>query len=139
MIGKILARRDIRSHPATGEVQYGALLELTFQVSQIGESFCIPLEGVAVDICHANALGMYSDAQDPGFDTSGYEFTSQLFFNENFTDIVHTQKPYASKGHRTLLNEGDGIYQQGGSQLLLDVKQGASEYTARFDVGFQMG
>lgn len=44
--------------------------------------------------------------------------------NEDTTDLVHTQGAYASKGYRTLLNEGDGIYRQSGAQLLLDVREG---------------
>src|SRR4029079_8469287 len=46
-----------------------------------------------------------------------HEFTSQFFFDESVTDEVHAQAPYSQKGYRTLKNEGDGIYQGGGSQL----------------------
>jgi hypothetical protein len=52
---------------------------------------------------------------------SAYEFTSQLFFDDALTDRVHAQQPYASKGQRDLRNSQDGIYNQGGSQLLLTV------------------
>jgi protocatechuate 3,4-dioxygenase beta subunit len=66
-----------------------------------------------------------------------YEFTSQFFFDESITDQAHSVPPYASAGRRTLLNEGDGIYRQGGSQLLLrPVKQG-NEWVASFDIGLQ--
>ena len=74
---------------------------------------------------------------DPDSD-QGYEFTSQLFFDDAVTDQVYAQEPYASKGERTLRNEGDGIYQGGGSQLLLDLSQADQGYSANFSVGLQI-
>jgi protocatechuate 3,4-dioxygenase beta subunit len=53
--------------------------------------------------------------------TSAYEFTSQLFFDDTLTDQVHAQQPYAAKGERNTRNAKDGIYGQGGSQLVLGV------------------
>jgi Dioxygenase len=68
--------------------------------------------------------------------TSGLEFTSQLFFDDALTDVVFAQQPYAAKGERTLRNAGDGIYQQGGSQLVLSVTDdGAGGYVATFEIG----
>jgi protocatechuate 3,4-dioxygenase beta subunit len=69
--------------------------------------------------------------------TSAYEFTSQLFFDDSLTDQVYTQAPYVSKGTRTLRNSGDGIYNQGGSQLVLDVTQTSSGYAATFDIALE--
>lgn len=71
-------------------------------------------------------------------DESGYEFTSQLFFDDAFTDAVYTQEPYASKGQRTLLNNQDGIYQQGGDLLTLDVVETDDSYVANFNIGLDM-
>lgn len=53
--------------------------------------------------------------------TSGLrqEFTSQLYFDDALTDRVHAQAPYAGKGPRTLKNAADGIFRNGGKQLLL--------------------
>jgi protocatechuate 3,4-dioxygenase beta subunit len=68
----------------------------------------------------------------------GYEFTSQFFFDEAVTDEVHAQQPYASKGYRTLKNEGDGIFRQGGSELMLPVVKAGNGYTATFDIGLQI-
>ena len=45
--------------------------------------------------------------------SSGFEFTSQLFFDDELTDQVHAQQPYAAKGQRTRRNSGDGIYATG--------------------------
>jgi len=66
------------------------------------------------------------------------EFTSQLFFDEKTTDVVHTQQPYAQKGKRTTLNAGDNIYKNGGSQLLLSVARSGTGYAATFDVGLNL-
>jgi protocatechuate 3,4-dioxygenase beta subunit len=66
--------------------------------------------------------------------SSAYEFTSQLFFDDALTDRVHAQQPYASKGQRDLRNSGDGIYNQGGSQLILNVSQTGDGYAATFDI-----
>jgi protocatechuate 3,4-dioxygenase beta subunit len=68
----------------------------------------------------------------------GYEFTSQFFFDESVTDAVHAQEPYASKGYRTLKNESDGIYRQGGSELVLQTVKAGDGYTATFDIGLQI-
>jgi protocatechuate 3,4-dioxygenase beta subunit len=70
--------------------------------------------------------------------SSGYEFTSQLFFDDALSDEVYLQEPYASKGKRTLLNSGDNIYQNGGSQLLLTTTKEADSYAATFDVGLNI-
>ena len=68
----------------------------------------------------------------------GYEFTSQFFFDEAVTDEVHAQQPYVSKGYRTLKNEGDGIYRQGGSELMLQTVKSGDGYSATFDIGLQI-
>lgn len=175
-----LNRSDIRSDPATGAVKDGALLALTFNVSQITNGGCIPLEGAKVEIWHCDAAGVYSDVSDPGFSTvgqkflrghqvtdangqatfitiypgwyssravhihfkvhheasgQGREFTSQLFFDDSFSDKVLAQAPYAGKGQRDTLNSTDRIYDD---QLLLAVAKTDQGYTATFDIGLQM-
>jgi protocatechuate 3,4-dioxygenase beta subunit len=60
-----LVRSDIREDRA------GALLQLTFNVSQVGSGGCTPLQGATVDIWHCDAAGQYSDVSDPGFNTKG--------------------------------------------------------------------
>ncbi|MBB5232798.1 intradiol ring-cleavage dioxygenase [Deinococcus budaensis] len=68
------------------------------------------------------------------------EFTSQLFFPEAVTDRVHARAPYSSKGRRNTLNAQDGLYRNGGNQLLLNLT-GSPErgYRATFDVGLNIG
>jgi protocatechuate 3,4-dioxygenase beta subunit len=179
-----LNRADIRSDPSSGSVKEGLPLQLTLRVLQYGSAGCTPLTGAMVDVWHCDALGVYSDTTDPGFDTVGqkflrgyqvtdgkgavqfttiypgwyqgrtvhihfkirttaasggnYEFTSQLFFDDTVTDQVHAQAPYASKGQRTLKNDGDGIFRNGGSQLMLALTPASQGYAATFDVGMQM-
>lgn len=175
-----LNRADIRSDPSTGVVREGALLSLTFNVSQLSNGTCTALIGAIVDVWHCDALGVYSDVSDPGFNTAGqkflrgylmtdakgtatfttiypgwyssravhihfkirtgfdasaYEFTSQLFFDDAFTDQVFTQQPYASKGQRDTLNSTDNIYR---SQLLIDVTATDTGYAATFDVALDI-
>jgi protocatechuate 3,4-dioxygenase beta subunit len=70
--------------------------------------------------------------------TGNAEFTSQLFFDEAFTDQVYMQEPYARRGERNPRNDGDGIYNDGGNQLVLNVSPTDAGYTATFDIGMQV-
>jgi len=66
-----LNRSDIRSDPATGAVKAGALLALTFNVTRASSTACEPLANAIVDVWHCDALGVYSDVNDPGFNSAG--------------------------------------------------------------------
>jgi protocatechuate 3,4-dioxygenase beta subunit len=67
----------------------------------------------------------------------GYEFTSQLFFDESVIAAVMAQSPYRGKGQPDTSNARDGIYQGGGSQLLVtSVAEGAG-YGTTFDIALQ--
>ena len=68
----------------------------------------------------------------------GYEFTSQLYFDDALTDRVHVREPYASKGQRTVRNEGDGIFRRNGNQLMLDVTEAGQGYAGSFHLGLQI-
>lgn len=67
-----------------------------------------------------------------------YAFASQLYFNDAITDRVYAHQPYASRGERTLKNDGDGIFNEGGRQLMLALAEKNQGYTGMFDVGLQM-
>ncbi len=67
------------------------------------------------------------------------EFTSQLFFDDIFTDTVYKTAPYNARGSRNTRNASDGIYRNGGSQLLLDTKKDGTGYAATFDIGLNLG
>ncbi len=69
--------------------------------------------------------------------TETYEFTSQLFFNDTVSDQVYAQSPYNTRGTRNTRNSNDGIYNGGGSQLLLDITQDGAGYAATFNIGLQ--
>lgn len=184
-VDEMLQRSDIRSDPSDGTVKEGVPLRLTFRVTQLAGTGCAPLVGAQVDVWHCDALGVYSDVQDPMFGNTrgkrflrgyqitdsnglaefltiypgwyagravhihfkvrttpgasrGYEFTSQLYFDDTLTDQVHRQPPYASKGQRNLRNNGDAIFRNGGEQLLLNLVQDGAGYATTFDLALQM-
>ena len=69
-----LNRSDIRSDPADGSVRPGAPLRLALRVSRLAHGACAPLPGAMVDLWHCDAVGVYSDVQDPGGATLGKKF-----------------------------------------------------------------
>jgi protocatechuate 3,4-dioxygenase beta subunit len=178
-----LHRSDIRSDPTDGRVSPGTPLALTLLVSRLNAGDCQPLAGAQVDIWHCDALGVYSDVQDPDFTTIGqkflrgyqvtdargearfvtvypgwypgrtvhihfkirtapvakrsFEFTSQLYFDDELTDRVHAAPPYAAKGPRIARNQHDWIFRRGGDRLMLDTTSTADGYAATFPIGLQ--
>jgi len=183
-VDEMLDRSNIRVDPTDGSVRDGVPLRLSFRVSQVTSDACTALVGAVVDVWQCDALGVYSDVQDPGFNTigrkflrgsqvtdaagavefltiypgwyqgrtvhthfkvrtdpqaaSGYEFTSQLFYDDALTDLMHARQPYAAKGQRTLRNDGDGIYRGGGDALLLAIVEDGDGYAATIDVGVDL-
>ena len=69
-----LDRADIRSDPSDGTVRPGVPLTLALRIHAVGASNCAPLAGAVVDVWHCDALGVYSDAADMGFNTRGRKF-----------------------------------------------------------------
>ena len=68
--------------------------------------------------------------------SGGREFSSQLFFEDAFTDGVFAEAPYSQRPNRTTRNANDGIYGQNGRQLTLQcTPTGSGSYTAAFDIG----
>ena len=63
------------------------------------------------------------------------EFTSQLYFDDALSDKVFAQAPYSAKTGRRTTNERDGIFGQGGRQLMLAVAETGAGYKASFDIG----
>jgi protocatechuate 3,4-dioxygenase beta subunit len=55
--------------------------------------------------------------------------TTQLFFDESFTDSVFAQAPYDSRGERETRNEDDSIYAEG-TPLLLTLERDGDEVLA---------
>ena len=68
----------------------------------------------------------------------GYEFTSQLYFDDAVSDRIYAQAPY-SGGQHTTRNQNDGIFRSGGGdQLMLPVTQAGEGYTGRFEIGLEI-
>jgi protocatechuate 3,4-dioxygenase beta subunit len=62
------------------------------------------------------------------------EFTSQFFFDDDFTDAVYRQAPYSSRGSRDRRNSSDDIYGQSGGATLLTVIPSGDGYRTAFGV-----
>ncbi len=84
-VDTMLRRFDVRANTASagtspGVRQAGVRLDLTINVLDAGRD-CRPLDGVAVDIWHANAHGLYSDesSQQAGGGTSGGDTSGENF------------------------------------------------------------
>jgi protocatechuate 3,4-dioxygenase beta subunit len=70
-----LNRSDIRGDPSDNSVKAGVPLTLAIRVLGVSGTSCAPVKGAQVDIWHCDALGVYSDATDPGFgSTKGKKF-----------------------------------------------------------------
>ena len=179
-----LNRSDIRSDPADGSVREGAPFTLKLMIASVAGGKCAPLPGAMVDLWHCDVAGVYSDANDPGFNTKGkkflrgyqvadadgsvrfttvypgwydgrtvhmhfkvrgsaggrrsYEFTSQLYFDDAFTDRVFARSPYAKRDKRSVRNGRDGIFREGGSRMILPVMESGAGYAANFNVGLAL-
>jgi protocatechuate 3,4-dioxygenase beta subunit len=73
-IDEKLNRSDIRVDPSDNSTKAGVPLRLEFHVSRVTAGSCAALSGAMVDIWHCDALGVYSDVHDAGFDTRGKKF-----------------------------------------------------------------
>jgi protocatechuate 3,4-dioxygenase beta subunit len=80
------------------------------------------------------AVHIHFTIRDSAESEQGYEFTSQLYFDNALTDEVHSQGPYADKGERDQRNSTDGIYQGGGDELTLALTPQGEGYAATFDI-----
>ena len=71
--------------------------------------------------------------------TATYEFTSQLFFDDDLSRQVYQQPPYRTRGPQDVPNLRDGIYRRGGPQMLLAVEETDGGYASSFDVALVLG
>jgi len=69
---------------------------------------------------------------------TGHEFTSQLYFDDAVTDRVLAQAPYAGKGPGRIRNTQDGIFRNGGEQLIVRLENDAQGYAGTFDIGLRI-
>jgi protocatechuate 3,4-dioxygenase beta subunit len=64
----------------------------------------------------------------------GFEFTSQIYFDEAINDRVFARQPYAAKSGTRVPNERDGIYRRGGRELTVKPDARDGGYVAAFDI-----
>ncbi len=69
---------------------------------------------------------------------AGFEFTSQLFFDDALSQQVYTSGVYASKGPQDQTNQSDGIFNQSGGATLLDVTKVGDSYKTTFEIAVQL-
>ncbi len=63
------------------------------------------------------------------------EFTSQLYFDDAVSDKVLAQAPYNTKPGNRTRNERDGLFRNGGRQLILTVAEQGTGWKGSFDIG----
>jgi protocatechuate 3,4-dioxygenase beta subunit len=69
---------------------------------------------------------------------AGFEFTSQLFFDDDVSRSIYATGIYAQKGPQDQPNESDQIFNQSGGMTLLSVTQDGDGYTATFPIAVQL-
>ncbi|HEY8761466.1 MAG TPA: intradiol ring-cleavage dioxygenase [Candidatus Dormibacteraeota bacterium] len=70
-----------------------------------------------------------------------FEFASQVFFDDTFTDEVYRQAPYSSHPNRDTRNATDMVYSSNnnsGSMLLVAVAPRGAGYAASFAIGLKL-
>ena len=67
------------------------------------------------------------------------DFTSQLYFDDAFTDRVHAAAAYGGAASRRTRNARDGLYLRGGRDLTLDVAENGNGYAATCEIGVSSG
>jgi len=70
--------------------------------------------------------------------SAGFEFTSQLFFDDEFSKGVYASGVYAQKGAQDVPNASDQIYNQSGGATLLSVTREGDGYKATFPIAVQL-
>lgn len=67
-----------------------------------------------------------------------YEFTSQLYFDDELTDQVHAEPPYDAHGTRTVRNSDDRIFRRSRGRLTLETTPSDTGYQALFPIGLDL-
>ena len=113
-----LNRSDIRSDPANKSVKLGVPLRLEFHVSRVAPGACVPLAGAMIDIWHCDALGVYSDVRDAGFDTRGKKF-------------LRGYQQTDEQGHAVFLTIYPGWYEGRAVHIHFKIRSGAETASSR--------
>ena len=88
--------------------------------------------GRAVHIHFKVRLG----AQGKG--AGGREFTSQIYFDDALTDVIHAEPPYSKRGPRKVRNNRDVVSLIGGRKLVLPLTEYRKGYAGTFEVSLEM-
>jgi protocatechuate 3,4-dioxygenase beta subunit len=68
----------------------------------------------------------------------GEEFTSQLYFDDAFSDRVYAREPYAARRRKRTRNDDDGLFvRDRGPELVLAVAPSGPGYAARFALALE--
>ena len=155
-----LAREKLRRDITEGRPGVPLLLRLKV----VNASTCRPIKGAAVDIWHADALGVYSGfgsgARSRTFmrgiqrtDGNGLArfrsvhihvkvhvagnvvHTAQLYFPDRITDRVFRRKPYSRRPRRSTRNANDFVFAHGGRRSLLALRKVGSAYVGSITMG----
>ncbi len=73
-----------------------------------------------------------------GKGAGGREFTSQIYFDDALTDIVHAQSPYSSRGPRKVRNNRDLVSLIGRSRLIMPLREEKKGYAGTFDIALDL-
>jgi protocatechuate 3,4-dioxygenase beta subunit len=73
-----------------------------------------------------------------GKGAGGKAFTSQIYFDDALTDVIHTQLPYSKRGQRKVRNNRDVVSLIGGSKLILPLREQKKGYAGIFEVSLEM-
>ena len=73
-----------------------------------------------------------------GKGAGGKEFTSQIYFDDALTDVIHAQLQYSKRGQRKVRNNRDVVSLIGGSKLILPLHEYRKGYAGTFDVSLEM-
>lgn len=70
----------------------------------------------------------------------GYQFTSQLYFDEALSEQIYAQTPYSTKGPGWFRNRQDGLFRRNrGEELMLALTSTNTGYAGTFDIGLLLG
>jgi protocatechuate 3,4-dioxygenase beta subunit len=64
-----------------------------------------------------------------------YSFTSQLYFEDSFSDLIYKQEPYSKRASLPIRNQDDFIFIEGGKDLTLFPVREGSGCSASFEIG----
>lgn len=74
----------------------------------------------------------------PGTDGAEYEFTSQMYFDDAISDAVLAQAQYGGSGGQRTTNAMDGLYRNGGDELMLALTESGDGYAGAYHIGLDL-